>query len=42
MTIDAFSRGLRRRLRIDAMPTRLSEALSEGPIGRPIGKERLA
>ena len=29
MTVDAFSRGLRRRLRIDTMPTRLSEAPSE-------------
>jgi phosphonate transport system permease protein len=29
MAVDAFSRGLRRRLRIDSMPTRLSEAPSE-------------
>jgi len=32
MAVDAFSRGLRRRLRIDAMPTRLSEAPSETQI----------
>ena len=30
MTVDAFSRALRRRLRIDAMPTRLSDAPGEG------------
>jgi phosphonate transport system permease protein len=33
MTVDAFSRGLRRRLRIDTMPTRLSEAPSEARSG---------
>jgi phosphonate transport system permease protein len=42
MAVDAFSRGLRRRLRIDAMPTRLSEAPSGVPVGQPIGEERLA
>jgi phosphonate transport system permease protein len=29
MTVDAFSRTLRRRLRIDALPTRLSAATDE-------------
>jgi phosphonate transport system permease protein len=38
MAVDAFSRGLRRRLRIDAMPTRLSEA----PTGSAIDPRRLA
>jgi len=33
MSVDAFSRGLRRRLRIDAMPTRLSEAPDEAHLG---------
>ena len=33
MTVDAFSRGLRRRLRIETMPTRLSEAPSEARAG---------
>lgn len=33
MIVDAFSRGLRRRLRIDTMPTRLSEAPSETRMG---------
>jgi phosphonate transport system permease protein len=42
MTVDAFSRSLRRRLRIDTMPTRLSEAPSGAPIGRAIGEEKLA
>jgi phosphonate transport system permease protein len=42
MAVDAFSRGLRRRLRIDTMPTRLSEAPSEPAIGRLIGAERPA
>jgi phosphonate transport system permease protein len=42
MAVDAFSRGLRRRLRIDTMPTRLSEAPSGAPVGQPIGEERLA
>jgi phosphonate transport system permease protein len=41
MTVDAFSRGLRRRLRIDTMPTRLSEAPSETRVGG-LGNERLA
>jgi phosphonate transport system permease protein len=41
MAVDAFSRGLRRRLRIDTMPTRLSEAPSEAAIGRPAGEEGL-
>jgi phosphonate transport system permease protein len=42
MSVDAFSRGLRRRLRIDTMPTRLSEAPGESRLGRPIGEEGLA
>jgi len=42
MTVDAFSRGLRRRLRIDTMPTRLSEAPSEARTGSPIAQEKLA
>jgi len=42
MAVDAFSRGLRRRLRIDTMPTRLSEAPSEPAIGRLVGAERPA
>jgi phosphonate transport system permease protein len=42
MVVDAVSRGLRRRLRIDTMPTRLSEAPSEGQVGRAVGEERLA
>src|SRR5262245_37276008 len=42
MTVDAFSRGLRRRLRIDTMPTRLSEAPSEPAIGRLVGAEKPA
>jgi phosphonate transport system permease protein len=42
MTVDVFSRSLRRRLRIDTMPTRLSEAPSGAPIGRAIGEEKLA
>jgi phosphonate transport system permease protein len=41
MAIDAFSRGLRRRLRIDTMPTRLSEAPSEaGMDGRRVACSR--
>jgi hypothetical protein len=40
MAVDAFSRGLRRRLRIDTMPTRLSEAPGEARLGRPVGEER--
>jgi phosphonate transport system permease protein len=42
MTVDALSRSMRRRLRIDTMPTRLSEAPSETQLGRPVGAERLA
>ena len=42
MAVDAVSRGMRRRLRIDTMPTRLSEAPSEAQVGRPIGAEKLA
>ena len=42
MAVDAFSRGLRRRLRIDSMPTRLSEAPSEAPLRGPVGEERSA
>jgi phosphonate transport system permease protein len=42
MTVDAFSRALRRRLRIDTVPTRLSEAPSGHPVGQPVGDERLA
>src|SRR5262249_17578952 len=42
MAVDAFSRGLRRRLRIDTMPTRLSEAPSEPAIGRLVGAEKPA
>lgn len=36
MTVDALSRALRRRLRIDTMPTRLSEAPSEIQLARPV------
>ncbi len=42
MLIDTFSRGLRRRLRIDTMPTRLSEAPGETKIDPPIADRRLA
>jgi phosphonate transport system permease protein len=42
MAVDAFSRSLRRRLRIESLPTRLSEAPSEARIGRLLGDERLA
>lgn len=42
MAIDAFSRALRRRLRIDKMPMRLSEAPSEARIQLPIGGENIA
>jgi len=42
MAVDAFSRGLRRRLRIDTMPTRLSEAPSEPAMGHLVGAERPA
>jgi phosphonate transport system permease protein len=34
MSVDTLSRGLRRRLRIDTMPTRLSEAPSEAVVGK--------
>jgi phosphonate transport system permease protein len=39
MAVDAFSRGLRRRLRIETMPTRLSEAPSEARLGGPIAAQ---
>jgi phosphonate transport system permease protein len=39
MTVDALSRDLRRRLRIDTMPTRLSQAPGEGPVARPVGEQ---
>jgi phosphonate transport system permease protein len=42
MTVDVFSRSLRRRLRIDTMPTRLSEAPSETQIGGLVSAQRLA
>ena len=42
MTVDALSRGMRRRLRIDTMPTRLSEAPSEVEFARPVAGERHA
>src|SRR5712692_8351054 len=42
MSVDVLSRGLRRRLRIDAMATRLSSAPSDGQIGRPVGTEKCA
>ncbi len=42
MAVDALSRGLRRRLRLDAMPTRLSEAPSEARLGSLNGGERAA
>ena len=41
MAVDVLSRGLRRRLRIDTMPTRLSEAPGESALGRPMGGEGL-
>lgn len=37
ISVDALSRGLRRRLRIDTMPTRLSDAPTETLIGRLTG-----
>lgn len=40
--VDAFSRRLHRRLRIDTMPTRLSEAPGEARLGRLVAEERLA
>jgi hypothetical protein len=42
VAVDAFSRGLRRRLRIDTMPTRLSKAPSEPAMGHLLGAERPA
>jgi phosphonate transport system permease protein len=39
MTVDSLSRGLRRRLRIDTMPTRLSEGPGEVRPDRTIGEE---
>jgi phosphonate transport system permease protein len=42
MTVDVLSRGLRRRLRIDAMATRLSEAPSDAEISGPVGSEKFA
>ena len=46
MSVDAFSRGLRRQLQIETLPTRLSEAPSEAPNEAPprgaIGEEGLA
>jgi phosphonate transport system permease protein len=42
MTVDAFSRGLRRRLRIDTLPTRLSAAPSEARVGAASGEPRFA
>jgi phosphonate transport system permease protein len=42
MGVDVLSRGLRRRLRIDAMATRLSEAPSDAEVGRPVGTEKFA
>jgi phosphonate transport system permease protein len=42
MAVDALSRGLRRRLRIDTMPTRLSDAPSEMRLARPAGAEQAA
>lgn len=42
ITVDAFSRALRRGLRIDAMPTRLSAAPAAGQPGRLAVPERVA
>ncbi|MBI4275768.1 MAG: ABC transporter permease [Rhizobiales bacterium] len=42
MAVDAFSRGLRRRLRIETMPTRLSEAPSETRLGGTLAAEKAA
>lgn len=41
MSVDVLSRDLRRRLRIDTMPTRLSEAPSEAPADILAEKQRL-
>jgi len=42
MSVDALSRGLRRRLRLDTMPTRLSDAPSEMRLARPANAEQPA
>jgi phosphonate transport system permease protein len=42
MTVDTLSRRMRRRLRIDTMPIRSSEALSEAEFGRRIATGRTA
>ena len=42
MAVDGFSRALRRRLRLDTMPTRLSEAPSEVQLARPANAEQPA
>jgi phosphonate transport system permease protein len=42
MSVDALSRALRRRLRIEAMPTRLSEAPSEGHVAHQLANRALA
>jgi len=42
MAVDGFSRALRRRLRLDTMPTRLSEAPSEAQLARPANAEQPA
>ena len=42
MMVDTFSRGLRRRLRIDTMPMRLSEMPSEPRIAGAIAEEKRA
>lgn len=41
MAVDALSRGLRRRLRIDTMPTRLSDIAGEAPAGTTHDPRRL-
>jgi phosphonate transport system permease protein len=42
MIVDALSRALRRRLRIETLPTRLSEAPGEARLGQAIGEERFS
>lgn len=42
MAVDALSRGLRRRLRIDGMPTRLSEMPAESRTGVPANDRGIA
>jgi phosphonate transport system permease protein len=42
MAVDALSRGLRRKLRIDTVPARLSEATSAVDLNRAVGEEGLA